>query len=153
MYKSICSVAILLATVAVIGDKPAAFPAATPTYPLVVAKLARMEQTQAIPTTTIFNVTETGLYRVTTYATQISGQSGAAANVVLNYTDPAGAEEYYGAVMNGGNVPPFAYGVSQAGDAVNSFSFIAVGGTQISFSVGLAPPLAYDLAIVIERLE
>ena len=153
MYKSLCLVAVLLATLAVIGDRSAALPAATPTYPLVVAKLALMEETQAIPTTTIFNVTESGLYRVTTYATAISGQSSGYAIVALNYTDRAGPEEYYGSELGGGFVPPSAYGLSQAGDAANSFSFIAVSGSQISFSVIYAPPLTYDLAIAVERLE
>jgi hypothetical protein len=100
----------VLATLAVIGDKPTAVPAATPTYPTVVAKLALMEQTHAIPTTTIFNLAEIGPYRVTTYATVISGQSGAYANVVLNYTDRAGPEEYYGSELAGGFVPPLRTG-------------------------------------------
>jgi hypothetical protein len=153
MFRIPCGVMLALATLAVIGDKPAAFPAATPTYPLIVAKVARMEQTQAIPTTTIFNVTESGLYRVTTYATVISGQSDGYVNVVLNYTDPAGPEEYYAAELYGAQVPPRAYGLSEEGDPANSFTFIALSGTQISFSVGQTPPLTYDLAIVVERLE
>ena len=152
MFRFLCLVALALATFAVIGDKPAAVPAAMPTYPTVIAKLALMEETQAIPTTTIFNVTESGVYRVSTYASAISGQSVAYAFVTLNYTDRAGPEQYYGSELGGGFVPPSAYGLSQAGDTVNSFTFIAVSGTPISFSVTYAPPLTYDLAIVVERL-
>jgi hypothetical protein len=152
MSRFLCLVALALAAFAVIGDKPAAFPAATPTYPLVVAKVAGMEQTQAIPTTKIFNVTESGLYRITTYITAISGQSSGYAIVVLNYTDHAGPEEYYGSELGGGFVPPAAYGLSQAGDVANSFTFIAVSGTPISFSVTYSAPLTYDVAIVVERL-
>src|SRR5580658_790974 len=39
----------------------------SPRSPQVVASIRLTDQTQTIPGTTIFNVKETGLYRVTTY--------------------------------------------------------------------------------------
>jgi hypothetical protein len=90
---------------------------------------------------------------VTTYLTQTSpGPQGAGENVQVSYTDGAGAENYYAASTNAYYVPPYAYGLSPAADTANSFTFNALAGTAITYSVLGYPAGTYDLFIVVERL-
>jgi hypothetical protein len=111
-------------------------------------------QTQTIPTTTLFNVKQTGLYRVTTYSTQtVPGSASGEVIVAINYTDGAGAESYLGNALSDDQVPPSAYGTADgAGTVANSFMFNAVSGTPISFEAYGSVEGTYDVFIVVERL-
>jgi hypothetical protein len=67
MHKTLCVAVLLLPTFALAqGGK-----SATPPFPspLIVAKGKLVNQTAPIPTTTIFTPIQTGLYRLSVYAT------------------------------------------------------------------------------------
>jgi hypothetical protein len=154
MYKALCVAALLLTAFVAVGSRSAAVPAATLTSPQIVAKVSLTGQTQTIPTTTLFNVKQTGLYRVTTYSTQtVPGSASGEVIVAINYTDGAGAESYLGNALSDDQVPPSAYGTADgAGTVANSFMFNAVSGTPISFEAYGSVEGTYDVFIVVERL-
>src|ERR1700674_1202503 len=91
MYKTLCVAVLLLPTFALAqSGKPA-----TPfTSPLIVAKAKLVNQTAAIPTTTIFTPTHSGLYRLSLYMTvsKIDPQSSTSRGFALAWTDDGGAE-------------------------------------------------------------
>ena len=154
MYKTLVVSAVLVAAFAAVADRSDAVLAATPASAQIVANVSLKGQTQTIPATTIFNVTQGGLYRVTTYATQtVAGTSSSEIIVDVNYTDGAGMETYDATVLSGPQVPPNAYGTPGGnGIPANSFTFSAVSGTPISFSAFGPVAGTYDLFIVVERL-
>src|SRR6266516_3545129 len=69
MYKALCVVALLVATIALSStSKSGALPAPFPS-PLIVAKGRILNQNAPISTTTIFTPTQSGLYRLSLYGT------------------------------------------------------------------------------------
>jgi hypothetical protein len=148
MYKAIC-VAALIGTLAFTGRNPIASLGFT--YPVVVAKGKLLNQSIAIPTTTIFTPSETGLYRASVYMTMTQSVSTTSVwQFNLFWTDDAGVESapVVGVYTNG--TPPNASSFS------DSFSpaFEAVAGQPVSFqTVGQTNTGEYSLYYTIERIQ
>jgi hypothetical protein len=156
MHKSLCAVILLLPTfVAAQAAKPAP---ATFTSPQIVAKGKLPNQTTPIPTTTIFTPTQTGLYRLSAYATLTTANpnSGGYWNYTLGYTDDAGVQSISFFLYANSNTPgPFeVMEVYPSGGVAQPFE--AKAGTPIIYS--MAQPdgpdgTIYSLYYVLERLE
>lgn len=161
MYKSLCVAVLLLATLAFMsGEKAADASPTRPPSPVIVQRVALTNQTETIPTTTIATVAQSGMYRLSAYMTAITPSNGSHVKYLhLNWNDDAGAESLINPflALDNSDGPPNAYGVSADGsnNVVNNFSFRAVAGTAISYSVSVdnnLPGGSYDLYIVVERL-
>ncbi len=161
MYKALCAVGLLLATLVLTsGSKPVDASATGLPSPVVVRRVALTNQTETIPTTTIVTVGQTGMYRVSAYMTAITQSRGTHVKYLhLNWNDEAGAESLINPflALDNSGAPPNAYGVSADGsnNVVNNFSFRAVSGTAVSYSISVDNNAAggtYDLCIVVERV-
>jgi hypothetical protein len=167
MYKSICVVAVFLAVFAFMsGSQPAG--ASAPTNyasPQIVARCKLVNQTAPIPTTTIFTPLQTGLYRLSVYATVLnSGVTGSQWNFDLTWTDDQGQQNIPsllwsydlnppGQFWQGQNLTVSSSPVPVGGPAT---VFEAKAGTSITYSVTLAGETdgtAYSLYYTLERLE
>jgi hypothetical protein len=158
MYKVLCLVGLLLATFALTsGSKPADASASGLPSPVILARVSLTNQTAVIPTTTIFTPAQSGVYRVSTYLAQTANlQTGLGTwYLEFNWTDEAGAEQATPIFVVDRQAAPQAYGSTQAGDLVNNFTFRAIAGQPVSYSVtdlGSGAAGTYELFIVLERL-
>jgi hypothetical protein len=127
------------------------------TGPTIVLRKHLRNQTQGIAQTTLFTPTQTGMYRVSIYAAMtspVNGTSGWAFG--WNWTDDAGPEQVYLAVLYDIAAPPNAYANNNGATAPPvPFTFEAVAGQPVTFNV-LAPSDnpggTYGVDIVVERL-
>jgi hypothetical protein len=157
MFKSLCCVVLLLGVLAFTsGSKPAGASVPAPlTSPTIVAKVALLNQTASIPSTTILTSPTRGLYRVNAYMiqTDIVQGSNATWNLQFNWTDDAGAESDNSLLSVGvnGNPPWGSVGVLPgsasivelaAGQPLTYSTFASDGGGG-----------AYALYLNVERLE
>ena len=162
MYKALCVAVAVAGLLALTGRNSSAAP--TPfTSPLIVAKGKLVNQTAPIPTTTIFTPSQTGLYRLSVYATITTSDTSSQSNwnVSLFWTDGAGSERVNTLLLGLNNTATqftsgWAYqlGASPAGGAVAVFG--VSGGTPITYSVtqqGSPDNSAYSLYYTLERLE
>lgn len=95
MYKTFALAVLLLSTSAFAQNaKPAPQPIPL-TSPQIVAKGKLPNQTAPIPTTTIFTPTQTGLYRLSIYATltKTDPNSQSVWQINTQWTDDAGAQQ------------------------------------------------------------
>jgi hypothetical protein len=133
-----------------------------PRPPQVVASVRLTNQTQPLPTTTIFNVRETGLYRISSYiAMTTPGAFDYGWSLCLGWTDEAGLEqapEY--SVVYARQSAPFSYGspfITGNGLTVAQpvFPIEAIAGTPISYAVTpfLQGDGTYELFMTVERLQ
>jgi hypothetical protein len=161
MYKTLCVVALLLATfVFTSGSKPADASPVTPVSPPIVAKGKLVNQTAPIPTTTIFTPTQVGLYRISVYMTltKVDIASNSTWWFTMNWTDDGGAESA-GNLVNliDNQGPPQAYGIQQNGAMFGPvLSFESAAGTPVTYVVGQSggsDNSAYSLYYTVERLE
>jgi hypothetical protein len=158
VYKSICVAAILLPTFALAQDtKPTSAPG-LPT-PVIVAKGKLLNQTTTIPTTTIFTPTQTGLYRLSVYATvtKADSYSSSAWQYNFSFSDDAGPETTPTSLLwgYGDALGQFLYlGESLVGGT--AYTFEAKVGTPVNYSVtqyGPADNSVYSVYYAIEKLE
>ena len=93
MYKALCAVGLLLATLVLTsGSKPVDASATGLPSPVIVKRVALTNQTETIPITTIVTVAQTGMYRVSAYMTAITQSNGTHVKYLhLNWNDDAGA--------------------------------------------------------------
>ena len=123
----------------------------------VVGKVNIRNLTQGIPITTIFTPTTTGVFRASTYLAMTSPATGGNAWYALLYwTDDAGPEYYELSNVPDNNAPPGDYGYTTAGGLNPPFTFEAIAGQAVSFSLVPspdAPPGTCGLTITIERLQ
>jgi len=141
MYKSLCVAALLVGLLALTGRTSIAVPAPF-TSPLIVAKGRLVNQTAPIPTTTIFTPNQTGLYRISIYATLLNSGSGSGAwwSVNVSWSDDAGPQR----------IDSFLVGDDQTiGQFVqfwnNSFN-VAMGGPVTTFEAKAGEPITYSVA-------
>jgi hypothetical protein len=164
MCKILCAAVLLLPTcILAQGNKSAgaAAPATTFSSPQIVAKAKLPHQTAAIPLTTMFAPTQTGLYRLSVYGTLLNtGTTGAYWSFNLGWTDDAGPQTTNSLIVgwdpNGGQfVQLWNIGFNQpSGGPVITFE--AKASQPITYSVtfnGDPDGTAYSLYYVLERLE
>jgi hypothetical protein len=125
-----------------------------------IAREGRLtNQTAPIPTTTIFTPTQTGLYRLSVYATLTKNDIGSSSNwyVGATYTDDSEQQQvlqmqyFYNDSLGMGSIQQ---ALSQLGGPTMTFE--AKAGTPIAYNVALlgSPDnSAYSLYYALERLE
>ena len=165
MNKTLAVAALLFGVLAIgFGTNNSASP---PTFPgpHVVATTTVINQTAAIPTTTIFTPQHSGLYRISSYmATTTPGTLDLGYWVLwLGWTDEAGAEIMAPLELRGVVVAPYAYGFTTSIGDANSFpgpgggsSFVvrAIAGTPVTYAVTNGGTNGtYEVFLVVERLE
>lgn len=160
MNKALCVVVLLLGGALALTFGSASTPNTTFTSPLIVAKRRLVNQTAPIPATTIFTPTQSGLYRLSMYATVTQANPATNDNwyTHIYWSDDAGAEESNGAgyilSWNSGNTPPSAWAASTGDQPGLVITFEAVAGMPISYAVtGVADGSAFSLYYVVERIE
>jgi hypothetical protein len=138
----------------------ASTPNASSTSPLILAKRRLVNQTAPIPATTIFTPTQSGLYRLSMYATVTQANPSTNDNwyTHIYWSDDAGAEESNAAgdilSWNSGNTPPSAWANSTGDQPGLVITFEAVAGMPISYAVdGVADGSAFSLYYVVELLD
>lgn len=161
MYKSLCIGVLLLAAFAFTSGHKAADASPTAptalTSPAIVAKGALPNQTATI-TTTLYTPTQTGLYRLTVYATITKADPNSQSYWYYNlaWTDDGGSESE-GSIVYQNVIAPrqFIYeGLFTQGGAIVPFQ--AKAGTPITHSMLQGGPpdnSAYSLYYTLERLE
>ena len=154
MYKTLCVAVLLLSTFALAQTRQPATPFPSP---LIVAKGKLVNQTAPIPTTTIFTPKETGLYRLTVYATvtKADPNSQSSWSYLPGWTDDAGEAFGSNLLLQGGNTPgSFLFeGFWQLGAGL---PLEAKAGTAITYAMTQSGPpdnSAYSLYYTLERLE
>ncbi len=148
MYKTVCAAAILLAifVLTVSGSKGAAN--STTTLPVIVARVALINQAMAIPTTTILTPAQSGVFRVSPYMAETFGSGSYTFN--FNWTDDGGVPESAAMLHLAGSAG--SWGTDANSQTVGSFTFRAAAGQPVSYSTsGSGGP--YELFLTIERLE
>jgi hypothetical protein len=146
MYKALC-IAVLLLPTFVLAQSPQ-----------IVAKAKLSHQTAAIPTTTIYTPAQTGLYRLSVYATLTKTDPNSASYWLVNvsYTDDAGPYTLNQLLFTGSDNEIgviYLYGSFPVGAVV---PFEVKAGTPVTYSVTQnGPPdnSAYSLYYTLERLE
>jgi hypothetical protein len=156
MYKTLCVAVLLLPTLVLAqGSKSAS--AGTFSSPQIVAKGKLPNQTAPIPTTTIFTPVQTGLYRLSVYATilKTAANSNAYWDYSFNWTDDEGAESQSGFLIGYDTV--FGQFYYQGGSpGAPSMPFEAKAGTPITYDVQQyngTDDSVYSLYYTLERLE
>jgi hypothetical protein len=130
------------------------------TFPLVVASIRLTDQTQRIPNTPIFNVTTTGLYRVSGYMAMATPGAGKTAfwDINLSWTDEAGLETNANYTeLSAVQVPPLAYAFAPyLPHILPPIPIEAVAGTPINYAVGgtaYGGGGTYELFMTVEQLQ
>ena len=158
MYKALCVAILLFPTFALAQSSKAVSSTIPFPSPLIVAKGKLVNQTATIPPTTIFTPTQSGLYRLSLYATvtrtDLSSQSYWFVNA--GWTDDAKTVSQDAILFTTGNVlGPFSFeGVALLGGAVIPLE--AKAGTPVTYSItqgGNPDNSAYSLYYTLERLE
>jgi hypothetical protein len=157
MYKTLCIAVLMVGLLALMGHSSSAAPAPF-TSPQIVARGKLVNQKAAISPTTILTTVQTGVYRLSIYATlsEADANSTSQWSVFSQWTDDAGAEEagisnQYGNLA--GQFNCYSFFNAAGGPTV---TFEARGGTPISYSVFQSGPpdnSAYSLYYTLERLE
>src|SRR5437879_3945673 len=156
MRKTVSALAALLLVAVVTLGIHRSLKASPNTYshPAIVANLALKGQTSAIPETTLFTPTVTGLYRISTYLTMTQhGDSTSIWGVRLGWTDDSGFENNGAIQLYAASNPPTAYNaLGGTGGSVSTFE--AVGGTPVTYAIGKSGTFGgtYSLYITAERL-
>src|SRR6266446_3652604 len=139
MYKTLCIAVVLLAGFAfTFGSRSADASPTRPIGPAIVAHGKLPNQTAPIPTTTIFTPTQTGLYRMSVYATIVKADpdSGSSWGYGYYWTDDAGTETT-GGILAG-------YGSSLGQFYYENF-FSNVGGPSSVFEAKAGTPITYNV--------
>ncbi len=160
MNRTLCVMVLLLGGALALSFGSASTAGATSTSPLIVAKRRLVNQTAPIPTTMIFTPTQSGLYRLSMYATVTHANPSTNDNwyTHIYWSDDAGAEESNGAgyilSWNSGNAPPSAWANSTGDQPGLVITFEAVAGMPVSYAVGgVTDGSAFSLYYVAELLE
>lgn len=152
MHKAAYFLSLLLATVAVSNVQVNRVSAATAhSHPQIVTSVALSNQTNEIPTTTLFTPQQTGLYRVVAYLTATHPGDGQNVwGLQIQWSDDAGIEQSCLPNLNNAATPPFAY----VTPSISAFE--AVAGVPVTYSVfssGQPVSGAYSLYLTVERLQ
>ncbi len=154
MLKFACFVVLLVSTFGLAqASKP--FPS-----PKIVATGKVLNQTEQIPIKTIFTSPQTGLYRLSVYATLVKADPNSQANWCFSplWTDDSGTISWQTSIFlcaAGNSIGPFQFeGSNTLGGA--ALVFEAKAGTLITYSVTQTGPpdsSAYSLYYTVERLK
>lgn len=152
MYKVLSVIFAGLLVFSVRGSSSSGVNAALPT-PSIIARVSLKAQTGAIPSTTLFTPTATGIYRISAYmcATNLYLGSGGY-NLQFNWTDDAGNEQAYQYFFLANLAAPQAWGYSQYGAPGNVTVLEASAGQPVSYSTNGSDE-EYSLYLVAERLQ
>ena len=157
MYKTLV-VAILLLPTFALGQRRNSAPTTSYASPQIVARGKFPNQTAPILTATIFTPTQTGLYRLSVYATisKADPNSRAYWAYTFNWTDDSGVQSQPQLLI--GYAPNLGQFYYQGG--------ITLGGTSMPFEAKAGTPIthdvtqyygpdnsAYSLYYTLERLE
>ncbi len=159
MYKALCVVALLLAIFALTsGSKPADASATGLPSPVIVARGKVLNQTLPIPTTTIFTPEQTGLYRLSVYATLTAGAENTNSYWSYNpvWTDDSGVLSNAGGILFSNDGSKGSFDWSNVNTIGSTIVLEAMAETAITYSVSqYGPPdgSVYSLYYTLERLE
>ena len=159
MYKTLCVAVLLFPTFALTQ----AHNPATPPFPspLIVAKGKLLNQTAPIPTTTIITPTQSGLYRLSVYAT-VTADTCIGSNSIWvfspEWTDDSGLLQVSaGGILQSNGDCPGSFLLFNSGFSTGAtITFEAKGGTAIAYNMAQQGPpngSAYSLYYTLERLE
>jgi hypothetical protein len=157
MYKTLgISVALLAAFAFTSGSRSDASPAAI--GPAIVARGKLLNQTAPIPTTTIFTPTQTGLYRLSVYATVTTSDPSSQSVWYYNYswTDDAAPQTAGGLLYKPGDQSGLFDNDTSTLDGGVVRVVEAKAGTTVTFTVTQfngSDNSAYSLYYTLERLE
>jgi hypothetical protein len=149
MHKTLC-IAVLLSTLALTsGGKPADASPTTPPSPVIVARVGLLNQTAAIPQTTVFTPTQSGVYRVSPYLALTTKPNDGFWYFDVYWTDEGGTRSASQMLSLSGD-----YGRDPNGSVVGSFTFRAIAGQPVSYGVSTCCSAGgtYELFFVVERL-
>src|SRR5258708_6224341 len=138
MYKTLTVAALLLAAFAFTSaSRSADASPTTPIGPAIVARGKLVNQTATIPATTIFTPSQNGLYRLSAYATLITGTCGGSTwSYTPEWTDDSG-------------VLSSAYVLQSNNSCPGSFVSFTSSNYQIcptiTFATQAGPPLNYTV--------
>jgi len=153
---SLCALVLVVGVMVAVQRSSHAAPLTHPQVPKIIAKVALTGQTAAIPTTTIFTPTQTGLYRISAYLTVTQPGTGSDAwNLYLGWADAAGSELFTSniAAIQNNATPPNAY-VNNVYGPGDTMIIEAVVGTPVTYQVFTSfPSGTYSLYITAELLE
>jgi hypothetical protein len=143
MYKALC-IAVLSLPTFVLAQSPQ-----------VVAKAKLPHQTATIPTTTIYTPAQTGLYRLSVYATLLTTVENSQSqwNVYVQWTDDA-VTQYQNVLFSENSLGSFVF--PAVGNYGPSITFESKAGTPISYFVTQsngADGTSYSLYYTLERVE
>jgi len=156
MYKTLCVALILVPTFALTQARNSAF---TPISPPIVAKGKVLNQSAPIPTTTIFQPTQPGLYRLSVYATLTKVATGIPSSWTYNFywTDDSGPQSAEQFLYGFGDVSGQFQQLAPVGPLPlggPTLVFEAKAGTPVNYSVnGGNDGSAFSLYYTLERLE
>jgi hypothetical protein len=159
MYKNL-SIAVLLVAFGLVAMRSNGLPPSGQNAPVVVAKVVLENQTNAIPTTTVFTPTVSGLYRIHAYMT-VPGSANSSNpgywQMNLGWTDQAGVEAVGDVIQTFANAtPPGAFGFGTTGVPGVVLLVQSEAGQPITYSVtGAGTPYdngTYSLFFAVERL-
>jgi hypothetical protein len=156
MYKTLC-IAVLLIPTFLFAQNGKSASAATLPGPVIVARGKVVNRSSGVPTTTIFTAKQTGLYRVSAYATITTADSTSQSNWSFDFgwTDDAGEQTEQGLLVGWGNaVGPFGFSNLIVGGA--AYPFEALAGTPVTYTIiqqGSPDGSAYSLYYTVEQLQ
>jgi hypothetical protein len=153
------AISLLLAAFGLAIGHSVGLASSPPPSPLIVRRVVQANQTAPIPTTTLFTPSQTGLYRVSAYMTQVAVGDGNTLSLNLGWSDDAGQEATSittpPIVQYTNSVPPQAWGWNYENSPGNVITFEEKAGQPITYSV-LYPSGgnlgSYSVYLVVERL-
>ncbi len=159
MYKTLTVAALLLAAFAFTSGSRSADASPTAAIgPAIVAKGKLVNQTATIPATAIFTPSQNGLYRLSAYATLITGTCGGSTwSYTPEWTDDSGVLSSAYVLQSNNSCPGSFVSFTSSNYQIGAtITFEAKGGTAIDYSVsqiGSPDGTAYSLYYTLERLE
>jgi hypothetical protein len=156
MYKTLC-IAVLLLPAFALAQHSNSTPTTSYASPQIVAKGKLPNQTAPIPTTTIFTPVQTGLYRLSVYATISSADPNSKAywDYSYSWTDDAGVQSQRGFLI-GTSLILGQFAFLDVNLGAPSMPFEAKAGTPITHNMTQyngPDNSAYSLYYTLERLE
>jgi hypothetical protein len=140
MRKILCASVLLAASLVAAQTNKSPAPN-TPVSAIVVAKKKLLNQTATIPTTTIYTPTQTGLYRLSVYATVVASNGGAL-YFSLGWTDDSGPQALNSFFQGNG----FSLGQFDQPLGSGGWPGYALGGPVLTFEAVAGQPIAYNIS-------
>jgi len=157
MKKALCSASLLICVLVLTSFHEKSDAAGNFVGPRVIAKIA-LKSAAPVDPTILFTPPQTGVYRISGYMTMITSNINGISGWVplLNWSDDAGAEQAPLLTALDNRTPPSAWALSGTEGSPGPFTFEAVGGVPVTYSMlqpGDIDGGTYELFLVVERLE